>query len=702
MEVKKDILWRVYLSYFFIVVVCLVIFSRAVYIQQFEGQFWRNKSDSMHQKIQEVEAERGTIYSEDGKMLSTSIPQFDVFIDFKAAGLREKNGERFYKNLDSLCFHLNRVFNKKSKEAYRTELVDAFVSSRTYYPILKNITYKQYNELCQFPLVRLGRNKSGFMPVDKHLRLNPYDLNGARTIGLDRENAQKVGLEQTYDSLLSGVSGRRLVRYIAGGVSVPIDDYQIEPENGKDIVTTIDVVIQEIAEVALHKMMVKNDAQHGCAIVIETKTGKIKAIANLGKLKKGGYGEDYNYAIIPSEPGSTFKLVTMLNLLEDKKITLNSLVDLNRGVWNINGQTVKDSEKHSHMLVTAQQAFELSSNVGMAKMAWNGYGRNPYEFLRDIHRLRLDTLTGIDLTGERNSIIHKPGGLGWSSTTLPWMAFGYNLELTPLQTAVFYNAIANKGKMMRPYLLKEVKYEGQSIKTCLPHVAAEKICSDSTIAQLQRCLIGVCTNGTAKALFKNTAYPVAGKTGTALVADKNKGYENKIYQSSFAGYFPADDPQYTCVVVIKNKEDAPVFYGADVAGPVFKEIADRLYTSYVQQKHNEPNIWKSDSSYFSFAGSKQAVKTVLNTIKLPFNDDGNYKDEMVGISGNIANVVLEDRNQSDKYMPSLRGLTCKDAVVVSERIGLRVTVRGKGRVTNQSIAPGQYVSNGQLLTLTLD
>ena len=703
MEVKKDILWRVYLSYIVMVVICLLIFGKAVYIQQVQGVQWRNMSDSLHQKIQEISADRGTIYSEDGQMLSTSIPQFSIYIDFAADGLREKSGVRFRDNLDSLSYNLAKLFNDKSEADYKRLLQQGFKSRDRYFQLQKNISYRQYQALKHFPLVRSGKNKSGFIVDEQTIRLNPYKLLAYRTIGLDRENAQKIGLEQTYDTLLKGATGRRLVRYIAGGVSIPVDDAQIEPENGKDIVTTLDVFMQEVTEQALMKMMVSNEAEHGCAIVMETKTGKIKAIANLGKRPSGEYSEDFNYAISPSEPGSTFKLATMMSLLEDKKITLNSIVNLNGGTWPINGQVVYDAEQHGRFEVTVKDAFALSSNVGMAKLAWQNYSSNPNQFLRHLHNMRLDTLTGIDITGERNSVIHKPGSKYWSATTLPWMAFGYNLEVTPLQTATLYNAVANNGKMMRPYLLNAVKEEGEIIKQYQPKALVDNVCSQVTVKQLQACLEAVCTDGTAKELFKNSTYKVAGKTGTALVANGNRGYADKIYQTSFAGYFPANNPQYTIVVVIKNKPNAILHYGASVAGPVFKEIADRLYTNYVKQVNYIAKVDKKiDSSYFNYTGAKQDIKQVSSVLKIIYLDSNVATDEWSNISGSRGSVEFTSKKIDHKTMPQLRGMGLKDVVVLCENMGLKVNAKGKGKVAAQSITAGQVFAKGQILNIELN
>jgi cell division protein FtsI (penicillin-binding protein 3) len=522
-------------------------------------------------------------------------------------------------------------------------------------------------------------------------------------VGLDRENAQKIGLEKTYDTLLKGTTGRRLVRYIAGGASIPVDDEQIEPENGKDIVTTLDVFIQEVTENALMKMMVSNEAVHGCAIVMEVKTGKVKAIANLGRRQDGSYSEDYNYAISPSEPGSTFKLATIMSLLEDKKITLNSVVNLNGGSWLINGETVFDSEQHGKFNVTVKDAFALSSNVGMAKLVIANYGNSPKRFIQQLHNMRLDTLTGIDITGERNAVIPKPGTKNWSSISLPWMSFGYNIEVTPLQTATFYNAVANNGTMMKPYLLNAVKDEGEVISVNEPKVLVDRICSDATIQQLKICLEAVCTYGTAKELFKNSTYKVAGKTGTALVADRNRGYKDEIYQTSFAGYFPANDPQYTIVVVIKNKPKAVTHYGATVAGPVFKEIADRLYTNYVRQINYTINNKKIDSTgAFNYTGARQDIKHLTTNLKLGYKDVGTTTDEWLEVNINKGAVGFLAKPIDVKTMPQLRGMGLKDVVVLCENIGLKVSAKGKGRVATQSILPGQSYAKGQILNIELN
>jgi cell division protein FtsI (penicillin-binding protein 3) len=666
-------------------------------------------NDSLHEKLESIDAERGTIYSADGEMLSTSIPQFDIYIDFGADGLRENDGKRFYANLDSLSYSLSKLFKDRSEEEYKRILKEGYERDDRYFPLLKKVSFEDYVQLKKFPLVKLGRNTSGFIADEKNVRLNPYQLLAYRTIGLDRENSQKVGLEQTYDSLLTGRKGKRLVRYIAGGISIPVDDdYQIEPENGKDIVTTIDTHIQDITEAALMNMLISNEAEHGCAIVMEVKTGKIKAIANLGQRPGGNYWEDLNYAIMPTEPGSTFKLVTMLSLLEDKKISLNNMVTLEGGRWTVNGQTVIDAEEHdkSDNNVTAKRAFEVSSNVGMAKLAYANYAAAPSQFVNHIRKLGFDSTTGVDLAGEGRPRVFRPGKPGWSANTVPWMAFGYNITVSPLHTAMLYNAIANNGKMMRPFLMESVKKDDIVVKETQPTVVQEKICGDETLKQLQECLRGVCADSgsTAYKLFKGAAYKVAGKTGTALVADGKRTYADQVFQSSFAGFFPADNPQYTCVVVIVNKPHAAKHVGALVAGPVFKQIADELYAMYVKQP--APVQYASvatgnDSMNYMYAGAQYEVKKIMNTLNIPYTDGGGTA-EWATVNKEVNKPLIQGEASYTKQMPQLSGMSLKDAIYICENMGLRVDIKGRGKVISQSVTPGQSINHGQKVEIILN
>jgi cell division protein FtsI (penicillin-binding protein 3) len=699
----------VYLCFLGIVVFSLLILGRAIYIQQVQGDYWVSVSDSLRQKFVETEAERGTIFSEDGNMLSTSIPYFDIYIDFGADGLREKDGKRFKDNLDSLSLSLAGFFKDKSFKEYKKELQKGYRQKDRYYLLKKNLSFEQYKVLRQFPLVRLGRNKSGFIANVRPKRLNPFGLLANRTIGLARENAQNVGLERTYDSLLKGESGKKLVRFVGAGAYLPVEGYEIEPRNGKDIITTIDVNMQDIAENALLKMMKENEAAHGTCIVMEVKTGKIKAIANLGRLPDGNYWEDLNYAIRATEPGSTFKLATMIALLEDKHVSLENHVNLEGGSWKISRRTVYDSERHGLFDVTIKQAFEHSSNVGMAKLACAYYTKKPEQFIDHLKRLRLHQPTGIDLLGETSPIIKNPESRTWSATTLPWMSFGYEVLVSPLQTLMLYNAVANNGKMMRPYLVNEVRQSGVVVERKEPEVVEEAICSEKTLQQLKACLEGVVTDGTGKSML-SLDYAIAGKTGTALVANGSRGYADHIYQSSFAGYFPANDPQYSCIVVIKNKPFARKYYGALVAGPVFREVADKLMALSVDKNEqapvqnfagNRPFVARPDSTTYYYAGYTASVKEVFNTLQFTYHDSAG-KNEWSRVYSYNYKPVVNKQDVTNKIMPDLKGMGLKDALYLLENLNLKVLVKGKGRVITQSIEPGVAYQQRQPVIIQLN
>lgn len=696
-----------YLVFLCIVIFSLVILGKALYIQTAEGSYWKNLSDSLHLSVSEMDADRGTIYSEDGSMLSSSIPYFDVHVDFGAEGLREKNGRRFHNNLDSLAMQLAGLFRDRTAASYRKELMEAYREKDRYHPLKKNITFREYQEMRDFPLIRDGRNKSGFIFDDREKRLTPFGLLANRTIGLSRsyigtdgkEVNKNVGLELTYDSVLRGVTGKRLIRRISGGAYVPIEGSEIEPVNGKDLVTTIDINIQDIVQQALMKVLVENEAEYGTCIVMEVATGKIKAIANLGRQKDGTYFEDLNYAITRSEPGSTFKLVTMLSVLDDGLATLQTPVDLENGVWKVAGRTVKDSEKHNRQQVTLKQAFELSSNVGMAKLVTAKYGSRPQSFIDHIYKLGLDSVTGIGLIGESRPIIPTPKSRYWNGTSLPWMGFGYSIALTPLHTLMVYNAVANGGRMMRPYLVNAIIRDGKPVSTFGPRVVREKICSDATLGMLRESLEGVVTDGTAK-ILQTPIYGIAGKTGTALVADGSNGYGDHVYQSSFAGYFPASDPRYSCIVVIKNKPHAVKYYGSLVAGPVFREVADKLYAMDVATHPYYTPAPRVDSSMFSSRGWKKDFR-IINDVMHIIGKDSAGKSDWATVSKEDNTGASRTLTVLQNVMPSVDGMGLKDALFLLENMKLKVVAKGKGKVKSQSIGPGTPIEKGQTVYLEM-
>jgi cell division protein FtsI (penicillin-binding protein 3) len=682
----------------------IVVVARAFYIQQAEGKYWTNLGDSMHLRYLPIDAERGTIYSEDGNMLSTSVPVFDIYIDFAAEGLREKNGERFTKNIDSLSICLANLFRDKTAAAYKKELQLGYRNKERYHSLRKKVSFSDYQQFRDFPLVKLGKNKSGFIVETKDKRINPYVLLANRTIGLSRNNASNVGLEQSYDSLLKGKTGQQLVRYVAG-TYLPVDGGEVEPENGKDIISTLDTYIQDVTESALMNMLVRNNSLHGTAIVMETATGKIKAIANLGKQRDSVYTEDLNYGIgKATEPGSVFKLATLMSLLEDKYVDINSIVDCEGGQKRFYGLPIRDSHLGDGA-ITVKDAFAKSSNVAFAKLADQYYHEQPAKFLEHLHRFRLDQMTGVDITASSGRpLIKKPTSRSWSKTTIPFMAHGYEELVTPLHMLMLYNAVANDGRMMKPYLVSAIREYGVEVRKIEPQVLVEKICSDQTLKQVKECMLEVVNNphGTARKL-KDSSYQIAGKTGTAVTALNNKGYNkgNKIYQASFIGYFPAEQPRYTIAVVIQNSRESRMVYGADVSGAVFKEISDRIYGSYLSTRKFTANP-KADSTAYYYHGAKDEFVSVLNYLNMPFMDSAsNGYWRYAQVQNNKGLLKLKNETAA-ATIPDATGMGLKDAVYLLENAGLKVTATGRGKVISQSLLPGMPLNKSQTINLVLN
>ena len=702
MEIKRDILWRVYLSFLGVVLLSLIVLGKAFYILKFEGEHWRSMSDSLHQRFIELDADRGTIYSEDGQMLSTSIPYFDLYMDFGADGLREKKGKRFKENIDSFSIAISKFFKDKSSAEYKRNLRKAYKDENRYFLLKKGLSFEQYKIFREFPLARLGRNKSGIIAEQKSKRLNPFGLLAKRTIGLSRDNAQNVGLERTYDSYLKGTTGKRLVRFISGGAAVPVEGYQIDPENGKDIITTLDVNMQDIVESSLMKMMVEQQAQYGTCIVMETKTGKIKAIANLGREKNGSYTENLNYALQTTEPGSTIKLATLLAVLDNGSANINDMVEVGTtGHAYVGVRNVTDAERSPKAIMSVKECFAHSSNVGMSKLAYEAFADEPDKYKKYLERFHLSTRSGIDLLGEEAPVLPKLKRNKEGLHAMVTASFGYAIEVSPLHTLMLYNAVANNGKMMKPYLVNSIKSNGITIKEFQPGTLEDELANPEVIKAARESMEAVVTEGTAKAIFRDCPFPVAGKTGTAHVAGGNIKYHHGVYQASFAGYFPADNPEYTCIVVIKTKPHAPMHYGGQIAAPVFKEVAVKLYAMYVKgKKMLQPSIVKDSSSY-CYAGYKKDVQQVMSELKLMHADSSSNSNMAIVYSYNYT-PVLKSLATANNTMPNLKGMMLKDALYILESMGLKVSVKGRGKIIAQNIAAGSGIIKNQTVTLVMN
>ncbi|MBI5856136.1 MAG: transpeptidase family protein [Sphingobacteriales bacterium] len=709
MEVKRDILWRVYISFLGITLLSLLVLGRAFYIQKFQGKYWRSMSDSLHQRFIPLAAERGTIYSEDGQMLSTSIPTFDIYMDFNADGLREKKGKRFYENLDSFAISLSNYFGDKTWQEYKKQLLFAYKNDERHYPLKKKLSFDDYKVFREFPLARLGRNKSGVIVEVNTKRLTPFKLLANRTIGLSREfiasngktKKQNVGLERSYDSVLNGHDGQRLVRYIAGGTAIPVEGSETDPVNGKDIFTTLDVNIQDITETALMKMMLQCKGPYGTAIVMETQTGKIKAMANLGQQKDGSYWEDDNYALRATEPGSTIKLATLLSVLEKGTSSLGDVVEIgSAGKAQVGNKIVTDAERSPRPILTVQGCFAHSSNIGMSKLALKAFGQKPAEYKEYLHRFHLDVRSPIDLTDVPKPMMAPLDQKGSSEGNLLWMSFGYGIQVSPLHTLTLYNTIANDGKMVKPYLVNSIQKDGIVIKQFQPTVLDERICKTSVVNDARASMRMVVTEGTARKVFAGMPFAIAGKTGTAHVSDGKIKYDDAVYQATFVGYFPADKPQYTCIVVIRTRPHDPIHFGGLLAAPVFREIAIRIYSMYVEKKNPSLYAAVKDSNAYFYAGMAKDIKTVFNSMSVSYTDSV-AQNTWANVYAADYKPVMKTNEIRQRVMPNVRGMGLKDAVYLLENMGVKISAKGKGKIISQSVAPGSLLAKGITVMLEL-
>lgn len=701
MNIKKDILWRVYLTFFFISVFAVVVVVYMFRIQFVEGHKWRQLADSLSTEYQTIEAVRGNIYASDGSLLATSIPIYDIRFDTRASGLTNKV---FNAGIDSLSLLLALEFKDKTPREYARMIKSARAKSERYFLLKRKVTFLQMKQMAKWPLFRLGRYKGGYVAVERTRRQKPFQLLAERTIGYNVEGVAPVGLEGSFDKILAGTSGKRLMQRVSGGVWVPInDENEIEPEVGKDIISTINVNMQDVAEDALYKALVQHNAQFGTAVLMEVETGEIKAIANLTKVSDGVYTEKYNYAIgLSTEPGSTFKLASVIALLEDGYVKPTDSFDTEHGQKRYFDRIMKDAEEGGHGRVSFQHAFELSSNVAISKAVYNNYAKQPSKFIGHLEKLHLAKQLGLQVSGEGTPHIKHPKDKDWYGTTLPWTSIGYEVHVTPLQMLTLYNAVANNGRMVKPLLVKEVQQTGKVIQQFPVQEISPAICSEKTIKAVRQMMEGVVERGTAKNL-KNPYYTIAGKTGTAQIADAKNGYNKVVHQATFCGYFPADKPKYSCIVIINSPSNG-VYYGALVAGPVFREIADQVYSGSIDM-HPSVTVQTDNKELLIPVvrpGYKPEVKTVLSRLSISSSvKDSTVSTEWVSGTSHDNSVQLVSKKIADKQVPDVTGMSLKDAVFILENAGLKVMSKGCGRIKSQSLPAGQALIKGTIIYLDL-
>lgn len=663
---EKSILSRLY-----IVAACLVIFAGAVLfklvsIQVVDGEKYIALAETRTTKMFTIAPNRGNLYSDDGSLLATSVSKYNIHFD--AVTVSEKD---FTENVKPLSDALAKLFNRESSH-YQQILRKARQNKNRYALIARNLDYSDYMAVKGFPLFEKGPFKGGIVIEQRTKREHPLGKIAERSVGYERvdENGYRtrVGMEGAFSEYLSGVEGKRTKVKIAKNQWKPIgNDNIVEPKDGYDVYSTIDINIQDIAHHALLKQLEHYKADHGSVIVMETKTGEVKAISNLGRTSEGKYYERLNYAIGEShEPGSTFKLVNLVAALEDKVIDTSTVVDTEKGRWKIYNHYVRDSKNGGYGEISVAKAFEVSSNTAFAKIIHNNYKENPEKYVNRLMSMDIHKKLGLPVKGEGKPVLRYPGDKGWSGLSLAQMAYGYEVAMTPLQTLAFYNAIANDGELIKPRLIKEVKEWNKTVKKFDKEVLNPSICSKETARKVQQLLKDVVEkkHGTGHGLYSSN-FSMAGKTGTCQKNYVSKDPDKLKYISSFAGYFPADNPKYSCIVVIHEPDKSVGYYGADVSGPVFKSVAQKIYAT-------SPLIDEVD------------VKDTLE----------NRLEE--AYQGYFASV-----QKQHKEVPNVRGMSGMDAVSILENLGLEVEVKGNGRVKSQSISKGTDLKKVRKIVLEL-
>lgn len=685
--------------------IAVLLGARTFQIAVLEGERWRSYGDSLYLKYMPIKADRGDILADNGSLLSTSVPFFDIRMDLKAPGLTKS---LFEKQVDSLAINLsNYFFHDKTPREIANWLKSERRKGNRYLLIKKDATYGEMQLLKSFPMLRLNPNKGGFIAERETKRQKPLRELASRTIGIDRENAPSVGLEEAFDDVLSGEQGKRLMKRLTRGVYVPVDDLaRIEPKRGLDIRTTLNIEIQDFTQQALVQSLIKHQAEKGVAIVMEVKTGAVKAMVNLQRTTNGGYEEVRNDAVITaSEPGSTFKAASVMALLEDRLATPATKVNLNRGRWNFYDETMFDSSPHDTEMATMEHSFVVSSNVGISRLVDEKYApeRNADLFIDRLKQFHLHEKTGIELVGEVAPFIKEAYNTEqrWSGVSLPWMSVGYELKMTPLQILRFYNAIANDGVMMKPYLVDAIMDGSEVVEHFPPVVQDKSIARPETIKAIRDMMEKVVEEGTAKRI-KSPHYKFAGKTGTART-DYYRESNRRQYNASFSGFFPSDDPVYSCIVVVYHPQVGGI-YGGDVAGPVFRSIADKCMALYGRGDEAVNDLPKPVLASNQLPGYNVGLRSEIASLceMIGLDYDMRSEDEFAVTIPDEHQVRIETRRVDKDKVPNLVGMGLRDAIYAIERTGARPRIYGVGKVKRQEPEPGAMIREGQIIDIKLD
>lgn len=705
--IKEAILRRVKVLYVLFLLLGLAVLGRVIWLQAgSEGKALRDLSDKYSYRTEVVEGARGNIYSDDGRLLATSIPYYELRMDMAAGGLTT---ELFNANVDSLSLCLAQFFGDKPSTEYKTELVRAHNEKKRYHLISRRkVDFLELQTLKKFPLFRLGPNRGGFLAIENNRRVNPHGELARRTIGFVNQSGVKLGIEGGFDDYLKGQPGRTLKQKISGNFWTPIaSDQNIDPVDGYDVVTTLNIEMQDMVQSALREWIAQAEADWGCVAVMEVQTGEIKALSNITRRSDGSLVEDYNYAIgMSMEPGSTFKLAALIALLDDAHMPLSATFDTEGGRTQIGPVKVVDSHFGDGVL-SLQQIFEKSSNVGMAKAVNRAYASQPAKFVNAINKLGIHKPLELQLAGEARPLVKHPAMKnGWDGTTLTMMSYGYALRVAPIHTLTLYNAIANDGMMVKPMFVRELRQYDRTVRSFPTDTLSRAICSQATLRGVQRALEGVVINGTGK-MLRNPKYRIAAKTGTAQVAIGRHGYTNSAggrhYLGSMAGYLPADKPRYSIIVALKTYHPAGSknpYYGGSLAGPLFKTVADRVYAmNYNLTNRVVPRALAFGPEIKALPGPSAQLGELLKGLNVAGAPKLPYEGTVAIDSG--GRVVVPAPMPVTAGVPDLRGLTLGEALEISESVGLRPKFAGMGVVQAQSLEAGAPFEQGSEILITL-
>jgi len=700
MAAREEIVWRGGLIYIAIGLLAAALLIRIIILQYVQRGKWTDMAEKFVYKSGEVQADRGDILTNDGRLLASSVPYYTIYMDTRSSGM---SSATWSNGINGLSAGLAQLLGDRSASGWKSVITEARKKGDRYFLIQRKVNYETLKKLKALPIFREGQYKGGMVAQAENRRILPNSDLASRTIGyLNLGEGNQVGVEGAFDKDLAGKNGVAIKQRLTGGDWITVEGPgSVDSRDGNDVVTTLDLDLQDVASTALLNQLRKNNADHGCAVLMEVSTGKIKAIANLGLQDDGDYHETYNYAIGEStEPGSTFKLASIMAALEDGVIDTSDYVDTGDGTVKYYNKITRDTKAHGRL--TVKQVFEESSNVGTSKLIYDHYKDDPKKFVNRLYAMRLNKPLELQIKGEGDPLIRYPGDKLWSGLSLPMMSYGYEVQLTPLQILSFYNAVANDGRMMRPYFVTAVMRNGSVIKNYEPEVIINSIASRSTIRKAKKMMEGVVEHGTATNL-KNPNYKIAGKTGTAQIAKDKYGYrtgDHMSYSASFVGYFPAENPLYSCIVVV-NSPSGGVYYGNIVAGTVFKEISDKVYATRFFREYKPEN--KDDvkpSAPDAGNGYRADINEVLKNLDVRYQrtaDDDWVATRESGDTVRLAGVKIQQG-----LVPDVRGMSLRDAIYLLENSGLRVRYSGKGRVLRQSPEHGARYNDGTIVSLEMN